>query len=68
VVDDPDCVWSDGQIGSHCAEIFCGQVEIGTAVNPAPDMTDVGFGWERLHQVLLPEELELLRGTAPRCA
>jgi alanyl-tRNA synthetase len=52
VVLDPDCVWSDGEIGGHCAEIFCGDVEIGTAVNPAPDMTDVGFGWERLHQVL----------------
>lgn len=52
VVDDPGCVWSDGEIGGHCAEIFCGEVEIGTAVNPAPDMADIGFGWERLHQVL----------------
>jgi hypothetical protein len=52
VVDDPDCVWSDGEIGGHCAEIFCGDVEIGTAVNPVPDMTDIGFGWERLHQAL----------------
>jgi len=49
---DPACVWSDGDIGGHCCEVFCGPIEIGTIVNPVPDMADVGFGWERLHQVV----------------
>jgi alanyl-tRNA synthetase len=49
---DPACVWSDGDVGGHCCEVFCGEVEIGTIVNPMPDLADVGFGWERLHQVL----------------
>jgi alanyl-tRNA synthetase len=49
---DPGCVWSDGDVGGHCCEVFCGDVEIGTIVNPMPDLADVGFGWERLHQVL----------------
>lgn len=49
---DPACVWSDGDVGGHCCEVFCGDVEVGTLVNPLPDLTDVGFGWERLHQVL----------------
>ena len=49
---DPSCVWSDGEIGGHCCEVFCGNVEVGTVVNPLPDLADAGFGWERLNQVI----------------
>lgn len=52
VVDDPECVWSDGQIGGHCCEVYSRGVEIGNLVNPLGHSTDVGFGFERLMMVL----------------
>src|SRR5262249_44745972 len=52
VVDDPECIWSDGQIGGHCCEVYVRGVEIGNLVNPLGHSTDVGFGWERLLMVL----------------
>lgn len=51
IVPDPSCVWSDGQIGGHCCELYCGDLEIGNLVNPMEHSVDVGFGWERLHQI-----------------
>jgi len=51
VTDDRDCTWSDGDISGECCEVFCGDLEIGNLVNPLRHSTDVGFGWERLHQV-----------------
>ena len=52
VVPDVDCVWSDGGIGGHCSELYCGSLEVGNLVNPDGGSTDVGFGWERLIQVV----------------
>src|SRR5262249_45444966 len=52
VLDDPDCTWSDGEIGGECCEIYCGDLEIGNLVNPHGGSTDVGFGWERIVQVV----------------
>lgn len=52
IVLDPSCRWTDGEIGGHCCELFCGELEIGNLVNPEGRSTDVGFGWERLHQVV----------------
>jgi alanyl-tRNA synthetase len=52
VVSDNSCEWSDGEIGGHCCEVFCGELEIGNLVNPLGHSVDVGFGWERLHQVV----------------
>jgi S1-C subfamily serine protease len=49
---DESCVWSDGVIGGFCCELFVGQLEIGNLVNPLGHSTDVGFGWERLLQVI----------------
>lgn len=49
---DDSCVWRDGRIGGNCCELFCGDLEIGNLVNPLGHSVDVGFGWERLHQVL----------------
>lgn len=48
---DVTCIWSDGDISGECCEVFCGDIEIGNLVNPMGHSTDVGFGWERLHQV-----------------
>ncbi len=52
VAPDESCVWSDGVIGGYCCELFVGELEIGNLVNPLGHSTDVGFGWERLHQVI----------------
>lgn len=49
---DPECVWSDGEIGGYCCEVDWNGIEIGNLVNPMGTMTDVGFGWERLLMVL----------------
>jgi alanyl-tRNA synthetase len=49
---DPTCVWSDGEVRGHCCELYVGGLEIGNLVNPLGHSTDVGFGWERLHQVV----------------
>lgn len=46
------CEWSDGEIGGYCCEVFVGELEIGNLVNPLGHSTDVGFGFERLHQVV----------------
>jgi len=47
-----DCIWSDGNIGGYCCEVFVKDLEIGNLVNTSGDSTDVGFGFERLLQVL----------------
>lgn len=52
VVPDESCIWSDGKIGGHCCEVYVGELEIGNLVNPLGHSTDVGFGWERLIQVI----------------
>lgn len=52
VVNDRACQWSDGNISGECCELFLGDLEIGNLVNPLGHSTDVGFGWERLHQVV----------------
>jgi hypothetical protein len=52
VVPDDLCEWSDGTIGGYCCELFVGDLEIGNLVNPLGHSTEVGFGWERLHQVI----------------
>lgn len=56
LVSDSDCKWSDGNIGGYCCEIYYNGLEIGNLVNPLGHSTDVGFGWERLLQVLQGKE------------
>jgi alanyl-tRNA synthetase len=48
---DPECLWSDGNIGGYCTEFFKDDIEIGNIVNPLGDCIDVGFGLERLIMV-----------------
>ncbi len=48
MVEDSECVWSDGEVGGYCCEIYSNGIEIGNLVNPMGHSTDVGFGWERL--------------------
>jgi alanyl-tRNA synthetase len=49
---DPECEWSDGNIGGFCCEMYSGDLEIGNLVHTRGVSTDVGFGWERLVQVV----------------
>lgn len=45
---DPECTWSDGEIGGYCTEFYKDGIEIGNIVNPLGESIDVGFGLERL--------------------
>lgn len=45
---EPECIWSDGNIGGYCTEFFKDNIEIGNIVNPLGTCIDVGFGLERL--------------------
>ena len=48
-----DCLWSDGSVGGYCSELFTSDgVEVGNIVNPLGHSIDVGFGYERLLQVM----------------
>jgi len=49
---DESCKWSDGNIGGYCCELFVNDLEIGNLVNTLGHSTDVGFGLERLCQVV----------------
>ena len=49
-----DCVWkaSESDTDSYCSEMFVGDLEIGNLVNPCVHSVDVGFGLERLMQLV----------------
>lgn len=51
-----DCVWTDGEIGGYCTEMFVSDgkqdIEIGNIVNPLGHSIDVGFGLQRLNLIL----------------
>lgn len=49
---DPECVWTDGDIGGYSTEVYVGELEIGNLVNTLEVSTDVGFGLERVLQVV----------------
>jgi alanyl-tRNA synthetase len=53
VVDNPECVWTDGNVGGYCSELFTPDgLEVGNLVNPMTYSIDVGFGYERILQVM----------------
>jgi alanyl-tRNA synthetase len=53
VCHDPDCVWSDGTVGGYCSELFTPEgLEVGNLVNPMGHSVDVGFGYERMLQIV----------------
>jgi len=49
---DESCQWTDGEIGGYCCEMYADGLEVGNLVNTLGRSVDVGFGWERLHQVI----------------
>jgi alanyl-tRNA synthetase len=49
---DESCTWTDGDIGGECCEVFVGDLEVGNLVNTLGHSVDVGFGWERMIQVM----------------
>lgn len=52
VQEDLGCEWTDGGIGGNCCELYVGGLEIGNLVNPMGDSVDVGFGLERIVQIM----------------
>lgn len=52
IVEDLECVWSDGDIGGYCCEIYSRGIEIGNLVNTLGHSVDVGFGFERLLMIV----------------
>lgn len=48
ILEDDECIWSDGNIGGYCTEFYKNGVEIGNIVNPNGDSLDCGFGLERV--------------------
>ncbi|MDF1665935.1 MAG: hypothetical protein P1V97_29535, partial [Planctomycetota bacterium] len=53
---DRGCSWSAGPIHGYCCELFVGELELGNLVNPLDHSVDVGFGLERMIQVLEQKE------------
>jgi hypothetical protein len=50
---DPECLWTDGNVGGFCSELFTPDgIEVGNLVNPLGHSVDVGFGYERMLQVM----------------
>lgn len=47
-----DNTWSDGNIGGYCCEVFVDDLEIGNLVHTLGHSVDVGFGLERLIQIV----------------
>jgi alanyl-tRNA synthetase len=52
ILDNSECLWSDGEIGGYCSEVFYNTLEVGNLVNPLEHSVDVGFGMERLVQLV----------------
>jgi alanyl-tRNA synthetase len=53
VHDNPECLWSDGTVGGYCSELFTPDgLEVGNLVNPMGHSVDVGFGYERMLQII----------------
>jgi alanyl-tRNA synthetase len=49
---DPDCTWSDGELGGYCTEFYKDGIELGNIVNTSGKYIDAGFGLERIENVL----------------
>lgn len=49
---DKECIWSDGELSGYCTEFYINGVEIGNIVNICGDCIDVGFGLERLDDIV----------------
>lgn len=48
-----DCKWTDGNVGGYCSELFTPEgLEVGNLVNPLGHSIDVGFGYERMLQIV----------------
>jgi alanyl-tRNA synthetase len=49
---DPDCTWTDGELGGYCTEFYKDGLEIGNIVNTSDKYIDAGFGLERIESLL----------------
>lgn len=49
---DDECIWSDGNVSGYCTEFYKNDIEIGNIVNTLGRSIDIGFGLERLLQII----------------
>lgn len=50
---DSSCLWTDGSVGGFCSELITPHgLEVGNLVNPLGHSVDVGFGFERMLQLV----------------
>lgn len=49
---DNECIWSDGNVSGYCTEFYKNDIEIGNIVNTLGRSIDIGFGLERLLQII----------------
>jgi alanyl-tRNA synthetase len=49
---DNTCIWSDGDVGGFSSEVYYKGIEVGNLVYPLEHSVDVGFGLERLLQIV----------------
>jgi alanyl-tRNA synthetase len=49
---DEGCIWTAGDISGYCTEFYVDDVEIGNIVNPGGNCIDVGFGAERISNIV----------------
>lgn len=52
VREDNECIWSDGNVSGYCTEFYKNDIEIGNIVNTLGRSIDIGFGLERLLQII----------------
>jgi alanyl-tRNA synthetase len=50
--EDKECIWTDGELKGYCTEFYINFVEIGNIVNLEEDCIDVGFGFDRLDELV----------------
>lgn len=61
IVYDNDCVWTDGELKGYCTEFYVNNIEIGNIVNLEGDCIDVGFGLDRLDDIVNSAEKNKIR-------
>lgn len=58
---DDECIWSDGNVSGYCTEFYKNDIEIGNIVNTLGRSIDIGFGLERLLQIINKDSINITK-------
>lgn len=58
---DSECIWSDGNVSGYCTEFYKNDIEIGNIVNTLGRSIDIGFGLERLLQIINKNSISITK-------